>query len=156
MKINHQNKQPNNRNSLMAMIHIAAEHLDIKSHSDEYRDWLEGISGVRSCKDMSDNQLAAVVATLKQKGLLLKKPTGSAPNRPSDAQWVKVETLARQCGFGNARTPHFAAWVKLVTKLESPRFLTKNNISDVITGLEKLKAWQKKRESKQLNEGKLS
>ena len=112
MKTNTLNKQLTNRNNFMAMIHIAAAHLDIKSHSEEYRDWLESVSGARSCKDLADDQLAAVVATLKQKGLLLNKPTGSAPNRPTNAQWAKVETLARQLPLRDAKTPHFAAWVK--------------------------------------------
>ncbi len=38
--------------------------------------------------------------------------------------------------FGNAMTPQFAAFVKRITKLESPRFLTKQSISNVIIGLE--------------------
>ena len=148
MKTNTLNKQLTNRNNFMAMIHIAAAHLDIKSHSEEYRDWLESVSGARSCKDLADNQLAAVVATLKQKGLLLNKPTGSAPNRPTNAQWAKVEALARQLPLRGAKTPHFAAWVKKVTKLESPRFLTKATMRDVIAGLERWVAYEKTKSEK--------
>jgi Protein of unknown function (DUF1018) len=148
MKINQLIKQPNNRNNLMAMIHIAAANLDIKSHSEEYRDWLESVSGSRSCKNLADDQLAAVVARLKQKGLLLNKPTGSAPNRPTNAQWAKVEILAKQLPLESVKTPHFAAWVKKVTKLESPRFLTKTTMRDVIAGLERWLAYEKRKLAK--------
>jgi len=48
-----------------------------------------------------------------------------------------MEILARRLGFGNAMTPQFAAFVKRITKLESPRFLTRQSISKVIIGLEK-------------------
>lgn len=143
METNALNKQLSNRNNFMAMIHIAASHLDIKSHSDEYRDWLESVSGARSCKELTDDQLAAVVITLKEKGLLVKKPSGSAPNRPTSAQWAKVESLARQLPLGSVRAPYFVAWVKKVTGLENPRFLTKKSMRDVIAGLQRWVAYEK-------------
>ena len=141
-------KQPINRYKLMAMVHIAAKNIGFESGSDDYKGWLKNISGAISCKDLRDTQLAATVAILKQQGLLENKPTGNAPDRPTQAQWRKMETLARQLNFGHAMTPKFAAWVKKVTKLESPRFLTKDSISDVIAGLERWIAYEKKKSEK--------
>lgn len=135
------------RHKLMAMVHIAAQHLGIEHSSEEYRIWLEKHAGARSCKDLTDNQLAALVDRLKQQGCLERKTTGSAPNRPTQIQWRKMEILARRLGFGNAMTPQFAVFVKRVTKLESPRFLTRKTISNVIIGLEKWLEYKKKHEA---------
>ena len=151
MKANTLSKQLVSRNNFMAMIHIAAAHLDIKNHSEEYRDWLESVSGARSCKELTDDQLAVVVITLKEKGLLVKKPTGSDPNRPTHAQWAKVETLAKQLPLGGAKSAHFTAWVKKVTGLENPRFLTKASMRDVIAGLERWVAYKKRKSATLIN-----
>lgn len=154
MRINgvKQQAQAPNRRKLMAQVHMAATSLGIEHGSEAYRDWLEGLTGKRSCKDLSDSVMAGMVTVFRQHGLLDKKLTGSAPDRPSLAQWRKMETLARQLGFGHAMTPGFAAWVKKVSKVESPRFLTSKSISDVIVGLERWLAF-KNRDPSELNEG---
>ena len=131
-----QSKQTS-RPKLLAMVHIAAQHLDLEPGSFEYRAWLEKLTGKSSCRDMTDQQLNDLVNQLRQSGYLERKTTGSAPDRPTQVQWRKMETLARQLGLGNTETAQFATFVKRVTKLESPRFLTRKTISDVIVGLEK-------------------
>ncbi len=128
--------KPTPRHKLMAMVHIAAQHLNIMHGSAEYRTWLQTMTGKQSCKDLTDAQLQNVVDLLRQQGCLERKATGSASNRPTRKQWQKMEILARRLNFGNAMTPQFAAFVKRITKLESPRFLTKQSISNVIIGLE--------------------
>lgn len=135
------------RHKLMAMVHIAAQHLGIEHGSAEYRAWLEKLAGKSSCKELTDKQLNDLVNQLKQQVCLERKTTGSAPNRPTQIQWRKMEILARRLGFGNAMTPQFTAFVKRVTKLESPRFLTRKTISNVIIGLEKWLEYKKKRET---------
>lgn len=139
-------KQPAHRatrHKLMAQIHMAAASLGIEHGSEDYRAWLENLTGQRSCKDLSDTRMAALVAVFRQQGLLDKKRTGSGPDRPTLAQWRKMETLARKLGFGHAMTPAFATWVKKVAKVESPRFLTRESISSVIVGLEKWLAYKR-------------
>lgn len=131
------------RSKLLAMVHIAAQHLDLEHGSFEYRAWLEKLAGKSSCKDLTDQQLNDLVNHLRQLGYLERKTTGSAPNRPTQIQWRKMETLARQLGLGNTGTAQFATFVKRVTKLESPRFLTRKTISDVIVGLEKWLEYKK-------------
>jgi hypothetical protein len=125
------------------MVHIAAQHLDLEHGSFEYRAWLEKLTGKTSCKDLTDKQLNDLVNQLRQLGYLENKTTGSAPDRPSQVQWRKMETLARQLGLGNTETVQFATFVKRVTKLENPRFLTRKTISDVIVGLEKWLEYKK-------------
>ncbi|HQW57398.1 MAG TPA: regulatory protein GemA [Gammaproteobacteria bacterium] len=142
-----QTRKPTPRHKLMAMIHIAAQQLNIEHGGIEYRAWLQNLTGKTSCKDLTDEQLRELIALLRQQGCLERKTTGSAPNRPTQIQWRKMEILARRLGFGNAMTPQFAAFVKRVTKLESPRFLTKKSISSVIIGLEKWLEYKKKCEA---------
>lgn len=131
--------------SLYAQVHIAANHLGFESQSDDYRAWLYKLSGVTSCKEMPVAKLRSVVETLRTQRLLESKPTGSKTDRPTDEQWRKMETLARQLDLGSPTDPKFIAWVKKVTKLENPRFLTKSSISSVIAGLERWKAYEKKK-----------
>lgn len=137
--------KPTPRHKLMAMVHIAAQQLNIEHGSIEYRTWLQNLTGKPSCKDLTDEQLRELIATLRQQGCLERKATGSAPNRPTQIQWRKMEILARRLSFGNAMTPQFAAFVKRITKLESPRFLTRQSISKVIIGLEKWLEYKKRK-----------
>ena len=104
------------RHKLMAMVHIAAQHLDIEHGSAEYRAWLEKLAGKPSCKELTDEQLNDLVNQLKQQGCLERKTTGSAPNRPTQIQ-------------------------------ESPHFLTRKTISNVIIGLEKWLEYKKKHDA---------
>ncbi len=137
--------KPTSRHKLMAMVHIAAQQLKIDHGSTEYRAWLQTMTGRQSCKDLTDEQLRKLIASLRQQGCLERKATGSASNRPTQIQWNKMEILARRLGFGNAMMPQFAAFVKRITKLESPRFLTRQSISKVIIGLEKWLEYKKKK-----------
>jgi len=133
------------RMRLSVVIHIAAQQLNIVHGSVEYRAWLEKLAGKPSCKELTDRQLNDLVNQLKQQGCLEHKTTGSPPNRPTQIQWRKMEILVRRLGFGNAMTPQFEAFVKRVTKLESPRFLTHKAISDVIVGLERWLEYKKEK-----------
>lgn len=55
-----------NRQKMISKIHIAQQQLGLDD--DVYRDLLAQATGKRSCKDMSDNELAAVLNLLQQKG----------------------------------------------------------------------------------------
>ncbi|NOT67156.1 MAG: DUF1018 domain-containing protein [Methylophilaceae bacterium] len=137
------------RGQYIAMVHIAANRLGFESGSAIYRDWLQKLSGAQSCKDLTDNQLSALAGTLKQQGLLQQKTTGNAPGRPTPAQWGKMETMARKLGFVSIDGEHFIHWVKRITKLDNPRFLTSRSISSVIVGLEKMWAHEQKKPANQ-------
>ena len=54
------------RQKMISKIHIAKKQLDLDD--DVYRDLLAQATGKRSCKDMMDNELAAVLNLLQQKG----------------------------------------------------------------------------------------
>lgn len=126
------------RSKALAMVHIAAKNQCLEQKSEEYRSWLQGLTGARSCSDLTDALLIALADKLKQAGLTDRKPLGGTGiDRPSAAQWRKLETLARQVGFANTLDTGFATWIKRVTHLDSPRFLTKETCKDAIVGLER-------------------
>ena len=54
------------RQKMISKIHIAKKQLDLDD--DVYRDLLAQATGKRSCKDMMDNELAAVLNLLQQNG----------------------------------------------------------------------------------------
>lgn len=131
------------RSKALAMVHIAAKNLGLEQKSEDYRTWLHGLSGTRSCSDLTDGQLIAFANKLKQDGLTDRKPLGGTGiDRPSAAQWRKLETLARQVGFTNTLDAGFATWIKRVTHLDSPRFMTKETCKDAIVGLERWLAYK--------------
>nr|DAO77917.1 MAG TPA: Protein of unknown function (DUF1018) [Caudoviricetes sp.] len=55
-----------NRQKMISKIHIAQQQLGLDD--DVYRDLLAQATGKRSCKDMDDGELAAVLNLLQQKG----------------------------------------------------------------------------------------
>lgn len=55
-----------NRQKMLSKIHIGKKQLGLDD--DVYRDLLVQATGKRSCKDMTDNELAAVLNLLQQKG----------------------------------------------------------------------------------------
>ena len=142
-----QTRKQSPRNKLIAMVHIAAQHLDIDYNSAEYRAWLEKQSGETSCKDLTNEQLSGLVDRLRHQGCFEQRMTGDAPNRPTPEQWRKMETLKRQLGFSNKNEAGFVTFVKRVTKLDNPRFLTRQSISKVIVGLEKWVEYEKKQKT---------
>ena len=136
METNKDKPRKSLRGKALAMVHIAAKNLGLQQNSEDYRAWLQGRTGARSCSDLSDAQLITFANKLKQEGLTDRKPLGGTGiDRPSAAQWRKLETLARQLGYKNILDAGFATWIKNVTGLDSPRFMTAKACSDAIVGL---------------------
>jgi hypothetical protein len=104
-----------------------------------YRDWLAMRTGQRSCKGLTEWQLAALVRELKQDGSLVDyRPGGTAPNRPTDAQWRKLAALCRALNWPSGLDdPALDTFCQRTVHVSNARFLTKPLISQVITGLEK-------------------
>lgn len=70
--------KPTLRHKLMAMVHIASQQLNIEHGSIEYRAWLQNLTGKQSCKDLTDEQLRELIASLRQQGCLERKATEPA------------------------------------------------------------------------------
>lgn len=138
------------RKSLIAMVHIAKGRMGMDDET--YRAWLEKQTGKKSSADLSDNQLALIVKSLRAAGLLdepaakAKVIAGKGANRPTDAQWKTARGLVKKIGLdGGLDGDEFATFVKRITKVDSPRFLTKASMANVLIGLEK---WHQQRAEK--------
>lgn len=128
------------RKSLIAMIHIGKARLGMDEET--YRAWLEKRTGKRSSAGMTFEELSRLVAELRAQGALngaaSKVIGGRGGNRPTEAQWNLARHLARQIGLeGGIEGRAFASFVKRIVKVENPRFLTKEAMQKVLTGLEK-------------------
>ncbi|MCY1697167.1 regulatory protein GemA [Lelliottia sp. SL45] len=139
-----------NRNTYYGLIHKGAMRMlkaEFGEHSaaeldGAYRMLLERETGQRSCKNLTWAQLDALYVSLRDAGWLEDtrnyRPGGSAPDRPTDAQWAKLAALCRQRGWKQGlKSPNLAAFVKHTVHVDKVQFLTKSTITLVITGLEK-------------------
>lgn len=140
------------KNRLIQLIKIGQKRLGWED--DLYRAWLEKHTGKRSCKDCSEAELSALadelrdLGALDQAGAVTSPPGGSGPDRPTRRQWSAALRLAKKCGLtGKPDDPAFVTFCKRISKVENPRFLTRDGISKIMTGLERwLRYKQKKRE----------
>lgn len=129
-----------NRARLYAMIHLAVKRLNWDDAT--YRDWLQKHTGKRSCSDCSEKELSLVADLLRDLGAL-EPPApiaagGSGPNRPTQAQLRAVKTAAKKCGLSGAfNDPGLITMCRRIAKVENPRFLDKQGVSDLINALDK-------------------
>lgn len=132
------------RRDWYAMIHLGTKRLDMDE--DTRRAWMEKHTGKRSCTDCTDAELSRLCDLLRRAGALDDgKPLGRVDrggqgegDRPSRAQWKKCAVLCKARGWSKGiDDPGFATFVKRITKVDNPRFLTQTGIRNVIVGLER-------------------
>lgn len=132
------------RKALMAMIHLGKSRLGLDDAT--YRDWLAKHTGKRSCKDCSERELSRLTDELRQLGALDKPggaprgrivaPGGRGADRPTQRQWETALGIARRIGMsGEIDDPAFVTFAKRQAKVEHPRFLDRDGMSALITGL---------------------
>lgn len=140
--------QNSNRNILIGLIHLAFARLG--QTDEECRDRMEHLTGKRSCKDLTDAQLQALVDHFRRQGVLEERQTARYPggprsDRPTEKQWATLAGLARKVGYDDLNDSRFATFVRRVAKVDNPRFLTRTTVSKVITGLQK---WSEQKAAK--------
>jgi phage gp16-like protein len=122
------------------LIHLGAARLGHKAEAD-YREWLESLTGKRSCKECSEVELSSLVTTLRACNALedpsLKRVKGGIGqgNRPTSAQWNLANSLCRELGMTGCGDVRFAAFAKRNAKVDHPRFLTKETLRVLIAAL---------------------
>lgn len=128
--------------SKLKLVQIAKRALNMTD--EDYRALLQRAAGVKSSRDLSLEGFDAVMAEFKRLGFVstksIRKPKGAggtAPNRPTPAQWRLLEDRAKRVGYGGLEDPRFIAWVKPRGKVEHPRFLDMNGAQRVIGALGK-------------------
>ncbi|RYU41320.1 DUF1018 domain-containing protein [Aliivibrio finisterrensis] len=142
-------KQPQlnkvNRTALYGLVHKGVKALLTDRmgfcDDDEYRNYLSlATDGKVSCKDMSDAELKQLVSHLTNEGYLNKFTPhlgGNTAQQPTGLQWAKLAALAKARGWSGLNDKGLDAFVMRTVKVERARWLTRSNISDVITGLER-------------------
>lgn len=128
--------------SKLKLIHIAKRALGMTD--EDYRALLLRVAGVKSSSDLTLEGFDAVMAEFNRLGFVhtksKRKPKGAggtAPNRPTPAQWRLIEDRAKRVGYDGLEDPRFIAWVKPRGKVEHPRFLDMNGAQRVIGALGK-------------------
>lgn len=111
--------------------------------NDEYRNYLGITIGKTSCKDLTDDELRFLVRELRDQGYLQDSPAfkkrlgGSTSRQPSNLQWAKLAAMAKEIGWSGLDDAALDAFVKRTVKVERARWLTRDNIRQVILGLER-------------------
>ncbi|MDO5606011.1 MAG: regulatory protein GemA [Paracoccus sp. (in: a-proteobacteria)] len=135
------------RNGDLAMVHMAAKRLfgDVSRGGDgraAYEDWLERLTGQRSAAKLSLDARIELIKRLHKDGLVPDRGRGGAgrtvggADRPTSAQWAKIGGLSRSMGWKGLEDPALKAFVKRTAKVEDTRFLTRQQASAVILGME--------------------
>jgi chromosome segregation and condensation protein ScpB len=129
-------KASTRRRSLLTQVHLGIKRRGLSNQG--YRNWLEQVTGKRSCRDLTDAELELVAAAVRSSGALDGNLRGAADgfDRPTDGQWDKLAWLARELGWNGLTDARLATVVRRVAKVESPRFLTRQGITHVLIALE--------------------
>jgi hypothetical protein len=109
----------------------------------DYRALLQRVASVASSVDLPPEGFEAVMAELHRLGFQYapsgRKPkaagAGSAPGRPTAAQWRLLEERARLVGYSGLEDPRFIAWLRPRGKVEHPRFLDMYGMQSALGGL---------------------
>jgi hypothetical protein len=110
---------------------------------EDYRALLKRAAGAASSVDLTPDGFEAVMTELHRLGFQYapsgRKPkaagAGSAPGRPTAAQWRLLEERARLVGYSGLEDPRFIAWLRPRGKVEHPRFLDMYGMQSALGGL---------------------
>lgn len=130
-----------NRPALIKMIHAGARRLGWDDAT--YRAWMKKHSTQSSCALCTDAELSLLVDLLHDLGALTPNPnaplpaTGN-PDRPTQRQWRYALDLCKRLGMSGAvHDPALVAFCQRSCKVENPRFLDREGMSNLIIGLER-------------------
>lgn len=115
----------------LARVHHIARAIKLDPKGDDYRAWLQKLTTKTTCKDLSDEALAALVESLK----------------PSEKQWQMVRSLAEQLGFYDFQDPGFKSFVRRVCKVDDAYLLAKPEVARLIAALKGFVASRRKQAS---------
>ncbi|HIF9333061.1 TPA: regulatory protein GemA [Photobacterium damselae] len=132
-----------NRYQMYGLIHkgmTAKLAIELGEFTDcAYRACLKKLTGKESCKEMTFQQLQLVLDSLRDGGYLntVRTDTANTPLKPTDAQWRKLAALSYSKGWSGLKDAALARFVKRTAHVSKVKSLTRAQISEVITGLEK-------------------
>jgi len=122
------------RNKLVQLIHIGKAKMALGD--DAYRAFLEGVTGKKSCADMGERQLAAVLRAMRRNGFaqLPERVRPEEQGMASLAQLEYVKGMWQKCAR-NKSDAALSAFVNRVAGVKALRFLTVHTAQKVILAL---------------------
>ncbi|MGR5240234.1 phage protein GemA/Gp16 family protein [Photobacterium damselae] len=130
-----------NRYQMYGLIHKGMKTkltIELGEFTDEmYRDCLKNLTGKSSCKEMTFAQLNQVLDCLIQGGYIRFNKAQADAQRPTDAQWRKLAALSYSKGWSGLNDAALKSFVNRTVQTSNVKSLTRAQITDVITGLEK-------------------
>ncbi|KIC38143.1 hypothetical protein RA27_20450 [Ruegeria sp. ANG-R] len=126
------------RDAQLAQIHIAKKQLGLDE--DTYRDVLERVTGTRSAKGLTDKSKRALIGEFKRMGW-----SGGSKRKKSDKAYVRLifalwGQLKRDGVWENSDVASLRAFVKKMTGVADPEWLSFNQATVVIEALKKMGA----------------
>ena len=129
------------RNALIAKIHVAKKQLAMTD--EEYRDFLESLTGQRSCKDCEEHQLDSLMAAMIQLGFVPKIKSKMSPQTRDKAEHDQADKIRAMWidlgkrGIVRVPTePSLRRFVKRLTKVDGGvEWLSVQQSSAVIAAL---------------------
>ena len=128
-------KRKKKRNALIAMVHIGSSKIDW--NREDYEEFLFGITGKTSCRQMEIYELVRVVQRLKEVGVLKEKPKkydelGDREGMASPAMLRKIEVLWGEICYSSRPDVSLRRFIFKVAKVSDIIFLTKRAAGKVL------------------------
>lgn len=121
----------------ISLLHVAKRQLDLDD--DMYRALLERSAGVRSATELDERGFVAALRELERCGFqrppVPVKCAADRTERPTDAQWHRLETLAQKVGYEGLTDLRFVRWIEARCKVSHPQFLDSAGAQNVISAL---------------------
>jgi hypothetical protein len=129
----------NRRKKLIRIIHTGKGKLGM--NDEAYRAFLEGACGKRSCADMSERQLAAVLRAMRQNGFDYP-PRRVKPEEKGQATMAQLEYIKGmwEKRARNKSEEALLAFVSRIAHVKALRFLTVYTAREVILALRDMTA----------------
>jgi len=127
------------RKKLLGLAHLADKKLGLDDQAR--RDVQREVTGQQSCRELSDTALRRLLWHYNSLGADLRVPGPQAVarlDRPTMPQLREIERLAFARGFANGLDDRrLLGFVRRTAQVDHPRFLSRAQASNVITGLRK-------------------
>jgi hypothetical protein len=129
----------NNKNKLIQLIHVGKAKMSLGD--DAYRAFLEGVTGKKSCSDMTERQLAALLRAMRSNGFTQipnrVQPEEQGMANPAQLEYIKG--MWQKCAR-NKNDSALLAFVNRIAGVKSLRFLTVHTAQKVILALRDMMA----------------
>jgi hypothetical protein len=129
----------NKRKKLIQLVHIGKSKMGLTD--DTYKVFLEGVTGKRSCAEMTERQLAAVLRAMRKNGFdyIPRRVKPEERGGATVAQLEYIKGMWQKCAR-NKSDEALLAFVDRIVRVKALRFLTVRTAREVILALRDMSA----------------